>query len=312
MKRILSILHCALTLALILILLRVQRAPDADPVAPAVSAPATADLVDEPPVPDDLIAAKDRRIRELEEQLLAASVDEPAVETRATVAPSPPAVAESSAFAKVDQEQSAHARRVADVERKFGDLFFELELSPEDADQLRALLVARKASDDPERLDHEIAKFLGNDGYAYLQWYKKTPKARATVKDIQHKLSARGLAMTGDQAAEMIDIFHRTDTTGSQLGLPQVQSLGDGVMTIQISSGGNAPDIEQGLDQLTNNFHQLLDDAGQVLAENQMDILTQILNQKLRGIESNVKSTGVGGASAGATIEFNATFGTSD
>lgn len=184
------------------------------------------------------------------------------------------------------------------IERRYADLLTDFGLTADEADQLRDLLLAREDSTseaaDKKMTDAALRKFLGDEGYEYLEWYDETRRARSSVKDLQVKLASQDLLMTREQQDHMIGIYHQVAANEQSHGLPKVQTFdGDsgalGMSVQVVSTGGSTGDLDASLDKLSEGYNQIIADAGAVLDESQLSILGEHLHQKLRKKESEAE-----------------------
>lgn len=122
----------------------------------------------------------------------------------------------------------------AALDSRYAALFKNLNLSPEQADKLKSLLIERQASrqdvfeaaraqgidprENPEafrklmadtrnEVEGSIKSLLGDTGYAQLQNYEQTMPQRGLVNDIQQRLSYTNTPLTASQAEQLVQIL---------------------------------------------------------------------------------------------------------
>jgi hypothetical protein len=202
---------------------------------------------------------------------------------------------------KMEKQRELH--RAARIERRYADLMNEFNLGPGEADHLRALLMDREkavngiSGSDLSRqtqAEEALRAYLGEEGYAYLKWYEETTSARAAARSLQVKLASHDLVMTREQREHMVDVFHRIDVKGKDLGLPHVQTFGRESggfeMTMQvISSDQETGHIEESLDAYADNLNRVIAEAEGVLSEEQLEIMANHLNQVMREKENQAE-----------------------
>lgn len=122
----------------------------------------------------------------------------------------------------------------AALDARYAALFKNLNLSPEQADKLKALLIERQTSrqdvfeaaraqgidprENPEayrklmadaraQVETSIKSLLGDSGYTQLQTYEQTIPQRGLVTDIQQRLSYSNTPLTATQAEQLVQIL---------------------------------------------------------------------------------------------------------
>jgi hypothetical protein len=211
-------------------------------------------------------AAYERRIRELTDRLAA-------LKGRASDAPAPPESAAQAAAAPAARTRgfaafaavmaSPQFQKLAAIQQRgmldtvYAALFKALNLSPQQLDQLKTLMVQRQQAamdamqaardqginprTDPDvfrqaiaqaqaTVDSQIQATLGDTAYAQYQQYQQTLPQRATVNQLQQSLSYTPTPLSDDQANQLIQILAQTS--------PQPQGVGAGAFAMAGPMGG--------------------------------------------------------------------------
>lgn len=135
---------------------------------------------------------------------------------------------------KPDVQAMIAQQQKAALDARYSALFKNLNLSPEQAEKLKALLIERQASrqdvfeaaraqgidprESPEayrklmadarnEVESSIKSVLGDSGYAQLQTYEQTMPQRGLVNEIQQRLTYSNTPMTATQAEQLVQIL---------------------------------------------------------------------------------------------------------
>jgi hypothetical protein len=124
----------------------------------------------------------------------------------------------------------------------YGDLFRKLNLTPEQSDRFKDLLVQKEtaktdamlanrgegvtATNDPDDLhsitieaaqkdvDDQINSLLGNSGYAQYQHYEETSYARSAVNEVSQALRYTSTPLTEDQTNNLVEAWYQSLPAG--------------------------------------------------------------------------------------------------
>lgn len=135
----------------------------------------------------------------------------------------------------------------AQLDQRYASLFRQLNLSPEKLSQFQALLAERQATSmdvmaaareqgiDPRRnpdqfrqlmaaaqstVDQGIKSLLGDTNYAEYQAYEQTGPQRATVSQLERRLSYTETPLTAIQSSQLVQILASTSPTPAATDLP--------------------------------------------------------------------------------------------
>jgi hypothetical protein len=158
----------------------------------------------------------------------------------------------------------------AQLDGRYAALFKNLNLSPEQLDKFKSLLVEKQSAmqdvmaaarsqginprEDPEgfrkmiadtqaEVDNQIKATLGEDGFAKYQNYQETFPQRGVVSQLQQSLSYTGAPLTDSQAEQLVQILAQTSRGNpgggrNQLGPDTVVSVG---MSVPMGDRGGGP-----------------------------------------------------------------------
>jgi hypothetical protein len=180
------------------------------------------------------------------------------------------------------------------LDARYAALFKSLNLSPQQLDQFKNLLVEKQQAmmdainaareqgisprSDPDAfsqavsqaqsaVDAQIQAELGPDGYSAYQQYVQTLPERNTVNQLQQALSYTGTPLTDDQASQMITLL--ANTAPSRAGNGTAGTPGGGLGAV--FGGGN---------QTSRVTDQTITQASGVLSGPQVQALQQIQAQQ--------------------------------
>jgi len=187
----------------------------------------------------------------------------------------------------------------AGLDNRYSSLFKDLSLTPEQLDKFKDLLVEKRTAvmdvmsaarqqginprTDPEafqklvadaqaEIDGTIRATLGDAGFAQYENYEKTMPQRATVSQLEQRLSYSSTPLTTQQTDQMISILATTSPARNNAnGLPApLTALGAGIAT---TFGGGAGGGSKITDATINQ-------AMGVLAGPQIDALKQLQQEQ--------------------------------
>lgn len=257
--------------------------------------------------------------RDLSEQLLAArpatddvevlpgdvNSSEPAPEAPARRAPASRRgegqLAYREAMSRPEVQAALSLQRQLGVEERYSALFRNLNLSPDQAEKLKALLAERQSTvqdimtvareqgvhprTDPEgfrklmsdaeaQIDSSIRAVIGEAGLAQLQTYEQTLPQRALVSDLQQRLSYSDTPLTSAQAEQLIQILannpsNRERAAGGNAALLGLRADVSILTGGAVGRGGNARITSDAINQ-----------AQGVLAQPQVDALRKMRQQQ--------------------------------
>ncbi len=115
------------------------------------------------------------------------------------------------------------------LDERYGALFKRLQLTPQQLDQFKNLLVEKQLakSDDKavarelggtpgetalaaqDDVNSQISSLLGDSGYAQYQHYEETNSLRTTVSRLQQTLSYTATPLTDDQAGKLVELWYQ-------------------------------------------------------------------------------------------------------
>lgn len=204
------------------------------------------------------------------------------------------------AMARPEVQAALSLQRQLGVEARYSALFRNLNLSPDQAGKLKALLAERQStvqdimtvareqgvhprtdpegfqklvSDAEEQINDSIRAVIGDPGLAQLQTYEQTLPQRALVSDLQQRLSYSDTPLSSAQAEQLIQILannpsnrERAGGNAAMLGLRSDLNVLTGGA---ISRGGNARITADAINQ-----------AQGVLAQPQVAALRKMLEQQ--------------------------------
>jgi hypothetical protein len=147
------------------------------------------------------------------------------------------------------------------LDSRYASLFKSLNLSPEQLDKFKTLLVEKQSAmqdvmaaaraqgidprEDPEgfrkmirdtqaEVDNSIKEVVGEAGYAQYQNYQQTMPQRSVVNQLQQSLSYTNAPLTDAQAEQLVQILAQTSPKngqGGNRGEPMVEmNMGVGIM----------------------------------------------------------------------------------
>jgi hypothetical protein len=148
-----------------------------------------------------------------------------------------------SVMEKPEMQRLMALQQKAALDGRYAALFKSLNLSPEDLDKFKALLVEKQTAmqdvvaaarargidplADPEGLrkmiadtqadvDNHIKAILGETGFAQYQEYQQTTPQRTLVSQLQQSLSYTSAPLSDEQAEQLVGILARTSPPSSR------------------------------------------------------------------------------------------------
>lgn len=196
------------------------------------------------------------------------------------------------------------ANKRATVESDYADLMGQFDLDFEKRQAFLDLLAKRDempfsngfidgAAIDKhqEKVEKELAEFLGEEGYERLQEYEDTTYARGKIKAFDEALG-RGLALAPEQHEQMKELFNGMESFANDYA----ENAGKG-------------ESEERLDQLAERYTKLTDDASGFLDKQQTAALAAHLDNNLKKAEAHEQlqhqfRDQLGGSLGGAKIQI--------
>lgn len=157
---------------------------------------------------------------------------------------------------KPDVQAMIAQQQKSALDARYASLFKNLNLSPEQTEKLKALLIERQASrqdvfeaaraqgidprENPEayrklmadarnQVESSIKSVLGDSGYAQLQNYEQTMPQRGLVNEIQQRLTYSNTPLTANQAEQLVQILAtNTPPRPTTAGAPGTPGPADG------------------------------------------------------------------------------------
>ncbi len=205
----------------------------------------------------------------------------------------------------------------AQLDARYGALFKSLNLTPEQLDQFKNLLVekqqammdamqaAREQGLDPrtdaagfkaaiaaaqQTVDAQIAQSLGDAGYQQYQQYQQTLPERNTVNQLATSLSYTQTPLTTDQQNAMVQVLAQTQAQKAGSGTTGTGS-GGGLDLRQLMNGGGTSAVTQDAVTLASSVLS----APQVAALQQIQAQQQA-QQQLAALMRQGRQAAAGGA----------------